>query len=86
MAWKICPQCPKVKISRRQEMDWHNRNHHSKHYPDFVCRECGINASSGKALNVSAYHLGFCEICLKQKPVTSPRDFFSPPFNMNGFR
>lgn len=49
-------------------------------YPHWVCKDCGLKASKGKAFEVSTYHPGVCEVCLKFKALTEARDFGYPKF------
>lgn len=57
-----------------------------------VCSECGISANvttclykfgmppKQLAFTVSTYHVGECDWCHEEKPVTEVRDFFYPDF------
>jgi hypothetical protein len=64
------------------------RKHFSQEiYPDFVCKECaeraGGSSKRSRALcnMVATYHMGKCDICGQEKPLTQPRDFGYPNFN-----
>ena len=43
-------------------------------YPTWVCSECAM-AEGGKRPALAAFHPGICDICLKEKMVTEPRDY-----------
>ena len=49
-------------------------------YPTWVCADCGLKASGGRCFEVSTYHVGKCDVCGQEKPVTEPRDFYYPEF------
>ena len=63
-----------------------------KHYPSWVCRECGIEANRQTCIrkygaepkkacfDVSTFHRNTCDVCGLEKMVTEPRDFFYPEF------
>lgn len=65
-----------------------------KSYPKKVCAECGISANvltclkkygwrpHQLAYSVSTYHKGTCDVCVEEKHVTEPRDFFYPDFSL----
>ena len=55
-----------------------------KPYPQWVCQNCGITASDGRARDMSTWHKGECEVCGKIKPVTEARYFYYPIFE--GFK
>lgn len=52
-------------------------------YPDWICDPCGrkfgqfyINGRYvGPPMRCSTMHMGTCEVCGKQGPVTEPRDY-----------
>lgn len=58
-----------------------------------VCAPCGISANvttclykygmppKQLAFSVSTFHVGTCDWCGEEKPVTEVRDFFYPDFN-----
>jgi predicted ATP-dependent serine protease len=47
--------------------------------PKWVCFRCGYKAAK-RSYEVSAWHMGKCDVCKEWKPVTGPRDFFYPKF------
>jgi predicted ATP-dependent serine protease len=47
--------------------------------PKWVCFKCGYRAAK-RSFEVSAWHMGKCDVCKEWKPVTGPRDFFYPKF------
>lgn len=59
-----------------------------------VCSSCGISANVLTCLkkygtpplklaySMSTFHDGICDFCGKVGPVTEPRDFFHPNFNL----
>lgn len=59
-----------------------------------VCHECGVSARVLTMLKqvgnpptklchtVSTYHTARCDVCMKTKSVTQPRDFFYPDFTL----
>lgn len=42
--------------------------------PEWVCYECGERWRRGEWFSTSTWHDGVCGVCLKEKPVTEPRD------------
>jgi hypothetical protein len=52
----------------------------------WVCNDCGNEALSlsvnknKRKCQVSTYHVGECDVCGKDKPVTQTRDFGFPVF------
>lgn len=42
---------------------------------NWVCQECGSKHSK-KQYQVSTWHIGICDICKKEKPITQLRDFY----------
>lgn len=58
-----------------------------------VCSQCGIGANTLTCLikhgsfpikpcfDVSTFHVGTCDCCLKEKEITEVRDFFYPSFS-----
>lgn len=55
----------------------------NERYPTWVCSDCGLKASQGKAFTVSTFHNGVCGVCGQTKAVTQPRDFFYPEFELD---
>ncbi|MDI6788419.1 MAG: hypothetical protein QME51_08620 [Planctomycetota bacterium] len=53
-----------------------------KRYPKSVCQDCGSKANKGRQFQVSTWHIGKCDVCKKKKPVTEPRDFYYPVFEV----
>ena len=50
-------------------------------YPLWVCHSCGLAHSKlGVVTGTSTWHSAICGVCLKEKPVTSPRDYGYPKF------
>lgn len=47
-----------------------------RHQPAWVCYDCGIRYGRHTLhAGVSTWHLGTCEVCESERPVTEPRDF-----------
>jgi len=53
-----------------------------ENYPEWVCGDCG-NKYGKWSVGSSTWHEGICEVCNKEKPVTSPRDYGYPNFENN---
>lgn len=53
-------------------------------YPVWVCQLCGYTASGGKQFMCSTWHMGLCDVCGQNQPVTEPRDFYYPEFPKGG--
>lgn len=54
-------------------------------YPDWVCCECA-KANGGKIAqnHISAWYDGECGWCNQKKPVTQPKDFQYPKYEVKG--
>jgi hypothetical protein len=45
---------------------------------EFICRECGHKFGRPERVgagHLATFHLGHCDICGENKPVSEPRDF-----------
>ena len=65
------------------------RQRDDKHYPDWVCWDCGFAAQTDiRKINTqnASSHYGRCDVCLDMKAVTEPRDFGFPEFPLAGGR
>jgi len=51
-----------------------------KDYPEWVCYDCGIEASEGNVFELSSWHDDVCGVCHEKKSCTEPRDFYYPDF------
>lgn len=54
-----------------------------KQYPSWVCQDCGSKASKKGQFTISTWHEDKCDVCGELKPVTQPRDFYYPEFQVN---
>lgn len=78
----FCACCGLLEILHRQKGSSGAFSPAMKMKPDpcWVCQDCGMRASAGRAFSVSTYHSGTCDICGKETAVTEPRDFYYPRF------
>ena len=53
-------------------------------YPNQVCKSCGDKAQtdSRKVFLTATYHMGICDVCGDDKPVTDPATFSNPQFDI----
>lgn len=45
-----------------------------KPYPTWICFDCGKKYGRHQG-GICTVHLGICDVCGQEKPVTEPRDF-----------
>ena len=43
-------------------------------YATWICYKCA-RANGGRSSGLSTFHNGICDICLKERTVTEPRDY-----------
>lgn len=88
---EYCPSCRN--ISQKQAMDALvqqaqelNMGYEKSDYPSWICSDCAKLVSCHSTYSILAtFHEGICDVCLKEKSVTEPRDYGYPDVKIGQF-